>query len=90
MRAKFGGDPTARSQNLPFKFNNRLRRCRGFGALCNKVIAFVRKSGGWQEHDSKEQQFCITSLRRYRSTLTGNCGRAYSGQRLTQSQAMDH
>ena len=24
MRAKFGGDPTAGSKNLPFKFNNRL------------------------------------------------------------------
>ena len=23
MRAKFGGDPTAGSKNLPFKFNNR-------------------------------------------------------------------
>ena len=49
MRAKFGGDPTAGSKNLPFKFNN---RCGGFYtsrsgfslfSICSSVIHPVLK-----------------------------------------------
>ena len=51
MREKFGGDPTAGSKNLPFKFNN---RCSSLGKILEGHYYLAEETAQdrltWRQH----------------------------------------
>ena len=57
MRAKFGGDPTAGSKNLPFKFNNRWRH---FVRKSSAKMSVIASPGIKVTFDSKIAENCHT------------------------------